>query len=234
MRFPSRLLGAPLVYTALLWAGFYVLIVLITVGVTMFGTLDISVWEAATQLPRWLVLFIGVSLMREFLPLYIAHGQTRRQFGAQAAVTVTLYAPAFSALITLGYLLEALLYNLLDRPQTLMNTHLFSSPTQVPLIFAEYLVQGLAWVVAGALMGAAFYRWQAGGLLSLPFGVALVVLGESAIGGNLRLPFFTSALGFDLTPSVTTALGAGLACLLLGLAMTWPLIRDVPLRNRVA
>ncbi|WP_436758853.1 hypothetical protein [Streptosporangium sp. V21-05] len=234
MRFPSRLLGAPLIYTALMWAGFYVLVVLITVGVAMFGTLRISTWEAATQIPRWLVLFIGVSLMREFLPLYIAHGQTRRQFGAQAAVTVVLYAPAFSALITLGYLLEALLYNLLDRPQTLMSTHLFSSPTQVPLIFTEHLVQGLAWMVAGALMGAAFYRWQAGGLLSLPFGVALVVLGESAIGGNLRLPFFSSELGFDLTPGVTTALVAGLGCLLLGLAMTWPLIRDVPLRNRVS
>ncbi|WP_440098515.1 hypothetical protein [Streptosporangium sp. H16] len=94
--------------------------------------------------------------------------------------------------------------------------------------------RNLAWVVAGALTGAAFYRWQAGGLLSLPFGVALVALGESAIGGNLRLPFFGSILDFELTPSVTTALGTGLACLLLGLAMTWPLIRDVPLRNRVS
>ncbi|MER5644296.1 hypothetical protein [Streptosporangium sp. NPDC002524] len=234
MRFPTRLLGAPLIYTALLWAGFYVLVVLLTVGVAMFGTLRISTWEVATQIPRWLALFLGVSLMREFLPLYIAHGQTRRQFGAQAAVTVVLYAPAFSALITLGYLLEALLYNLLDRPQTLMNAHLFSSPTQVPLIFTEYLVQGLAWMVAGALMGAAFYRWQAGGMLSLPFGVALVVLGESAIGGNLRLPFFSSTLGLPLTPGVATALAAGLGCLLLGLAMTWPLIRDVPLRNRIS
>ncbi|GAA3014758.1 hypothetical protein [Streptosporangium longisporum] len=234
MRFPSRLLGAPLIYTAFMWAGFYVLVALITIGVAIFGTLRISGWEVATQIPRWLALFIGVSLIREFLPLYIAHGQTRREFGAQAAVTVVLYAPAFSALITLGYLLESLLYGLLGRPQTLTSVHLFSSPTQVPLIFTEYLVQGLTWMVAGVLMAAAFYRWQAAGMLSLPFGIALVVLGESAIGGNLRLPFFTSALDFDLAPSVPMALGVGLGCLLVGLALTWPIIRDVPLRNRVS
>ncbi|MEU8385279.1 hypothetical protein [Streptosporangium sp. NPDC048865] len=234
MRFPSRLLGGPLVYTALMWAGFYALVTLVTLGVALFGTLRISGWEVATQIPRWLALFVGVSLMREFLPLCIAHGQTRRQFGAQAAVTVVLYAPGFSALITLGYLLEALLYTLLDRPQTLTGAHLFSSPTQVPLVFTEHFVQGLAWIVAGAFMGAAFYRWQAGGMLSLPFGVALVVLGESAIGGNLRLPFLRSALDFGLAPGVLTALGAALGCLLLGLAMTWPIIRDVPLRNRVS
>ncbi|MEU4832797.1 hypothetical protein [Streptosporangium sp. NPDC023615] len=234
MRFPSRLLGAPLIYTALMWAGFYVFVALLTTGVALFGTLRISGWEVAAQIPRWLALFVGVSLIKEFLPLYIAHGQTRREFGAQAAVTVALYAPGFSALMTLGYLLESLLYNLLDRPQTLMNTHLFSSPTQVPLIFTEYLVQGLAWMSAGVFMAAAFYRWQAGGIVSLPLGVALVVLGESAIGGNLRLPFFSSALDFGLAPSVPTALLAGLGCLVLGLAMTWPLIRNVPLRNRVS
>ncbi|MBG0832420.1 hypothetical protein HS041_32460 [Planomonospora sp. ID67723] len=232
MRFPSRLLAANLFFAALVWVAFYVVVTLITVGIAVYGTLTKSVWEGATQLPRWFALFVGVALIRDFLPLYIAHGQTRRQFGAQAAVTVALYAPFLSALLVLGYLLEALLYHLAGWPQELSSAHLFGSPTQVPLVFAEYLVEFLAWIVAGAFMAAAFYRWRGGGLLSLPIGVGLIFLGEAAVGAEFRLPFVRLGLDAGSAPGVPVTLAAGLGCFLLGLAMTWSIIRDVPLRNR--
>jgi hypothetical protein len=233
MRFPSRLLAANLYFAGIIWVAFYVVTTLITVGIAVFGTLTNSVWEGATQLPRWFALFVGVALIREFLPLYIAHGQTRKQFGAQAAVTVALYAPALSALLVLGYLLETLLYNVAGWSQELARPHLFAAPTQVPLVFIEYLVELLAWIVAGAFMAAAFYRWQGGGLLSVPLGVGLIVLGEAAVGAELRLPFVHLPLGVVSMPTVLTALAVGLGCFLLGLAMTWTVIRDVPLRNRL-
>ncbi|GGS93303.1 hypothetical protein GCM10010156_59440 [Planobispora rosea] len=233
MRFPSRLLAAQIYFAGILWAAFYAVTTLITICIAIFGTLDRSVWEGATQVPRWFALFVGVALVREFLPLYIAHGQTRRQFGAQAAVTVALYAPVLSALLVVGYLLETLLYSVAGWTQELARPHLFASPTQVPLVFTEYLVEFLVWIVAGTFMGAAFYRWQGGGLLSIPFGIGLVVLGEAAIGADLRLPFISMPLGVVSTPTVLTALATGLGCFLLGLAMTWPIIRDVPLRNRL-
>ncbi|GII00784.1 hypothetical protein [Planobispora takensis] len=234
MRFPSRLLASQLFFAGLVWAAFYAVVTLITVGIAVFGTLTNSVWESATQVPRWFALFAGVAMIREFLPLYIAHGQTRRQFGAQAAVTVALYAPALSALLVLGYLLETLLYNVAGWPQELARPHLFASPTDVPLVFLEYLVEFLAWIVAGTFMAAAFYRWQGGGLLSIPLGIGLVVLGEAAIGTELRLPFIRFPLGVVSTPTVLTVLAGGVGCSLLGLAMTWSIIRDVPLRNRLA
>ncbi|GAA3441701.1 hypothetical protein [Planomonospora venezuelensis] len=233
MRFPSRLLAANLVFAAMVWAAFYAVVTLVTVGIAVFGTLDKSAWEAATQLPRWFALFVGVALIREFFPLYIAHGQTRRQFGAQAAVTVALYAPFLSALLVAGYLLERLLYGLAGWPQALGRPHLFTSPAQVPLVFTEYLIEFLAWIVAGAFMAAAFYRWEGGGLLSVPLGIGLILLGEAAVGAELRLPFVHLELGIVSVPGVATALAAGLGCFLLGLAMTWSIIRDVPLRNRL-
>jgi hypothetical protein len=230
MRFPSRLLAVNAWLGVLMWAGFVVIVGLITVGFGIFATVSRSAWELAASLPRWYALFVGVTLVYEFLPLYLGHGQTRRQFAAQAGVTVGLLAPLFAALLVVGYLLEALLYNLAGWPQTLNREHLFSSPTQVPLVFAEHLVQFLAWLAAGALIGAGFYRWRAGGLLTVPVGLVLVLLAESAIGS--RAPWIGNRLSLDLPQSPGLALALGLGTIVVGLALSWSVVRDVPLRNR--
>jgi hypothetical protein len=233
MRFPTRLLAANVWLALLLWAGFLGFVAAITVGVAVFGTVTRSAWEPAAQLPRWFALFAGVALVREFLPLYVAHGQTRRQFGAHAAVTVIVFAPFLSALMLAGYLLEAGLYRLAGWPQTLGRAHLFTEATQAHLVLLEYLVEFLAWIVAGAFMGAGFYRWRAGGLLTIPVGIALIVLAESALGREPLLPL-VRALLLDLPPSLATTTVVGVGAFLVGLLLTWSLIRDMPLRNNLS
>lgn len=232
MRFPRRLLAANMWIALMLWAGFAVVVTAITVGIAVFGTLTHSVWEPAVQVARWYSLFAGVTLVREFLPLYIAHGQTRRRFGAHATVTVALFAPFLSVLLVAGYLLEKVVYGLAGRPQALERAHLFTEPGQVPLVFVEYLVEFVAWIAAGTFIGAGFYRWGGGGLLTIPVGVGLVVLAHGAVGAGLRLPFVGGGLDLDLPESPALALGVGLGVFLLGLAVTWAVIRDVPLRNK--
>lgn len=232
MRFPRRLLAANMWYAALLWVAFVVVVMAVALGIHVFGDLGRSVWEQAGQVPRWFALFVGIALIMEFLPLYIAHGQTRRQFGAQAAVTAVLYVPFLAALMTAGFLLESVLYRLIDRPQALDRVHLYAEPAQVPLVFLEYVVDYLAWISAGTLMGAGFYRWRSGGVLTVPLGVGIVVLGMSAIGTEFRMPLSSFALGLDLQRGPLLTLGLGLAAFAAGLAVTWAIIRDVPLRNQ--
>ncbi|MGW4468437.1 hypothetical protein ACWENQ_02070 [Nonomuraea sp. NPDC004354] len=232
MRFPSRLLGANIWLASFAWLAYLVLITLVTVGIAIWGNLDESVWEKAVQLTRWYALFAGIALVNEFLPLYIAHGQSRRQFGFQAAVTIALFAPFLAALLVISFLLESLLYGVTGWTWALGQAHLFTAPTQVPLIFLEYTVMFLAWLVTGAFGAAAFYRWQGGGLLAVPVGVLMVLVAQSAIGDRMPLPFITDRLGFDLPQSVPLALAAGLGTFAVGLGLSWLIIRDVPLRNQ--
>ncbi|MEV5411943.1 hypothetical protein AB0K60_24280 [Thermopolyspora sp. NPDC052614] len=234
MRFPTRLLAANAVFALLLWAGFWALVTAITVFLGVTGRLTSSAWEVAAQAPRWYALFFGVALVREFMPMYIAHGQTRRRFAVHGLITVALFAPFLAALLVISYLLEGVLYGLADWPHVLTRTHLFTSPTQVPPIFAEYLVQFAAWIPAGAFMGAAFYRFRSNGLLSVPGGAALIIIAESSIDSKFWLPIVTNRLDIGLPDLPLTPFVAGVAVFLVGLLLTWSIIRDIPLRNQFA
>lgn len=176
MRFPSRLLAANLYVALWLWGALVTIVALIVVGVAIFGEVTSSAWEKGSLAPRWYALFVGVGLITTFLPMYVAHGQTRRRFAVHAGITVSLMAPAVAAMITLGYLAERGIYHLVGWEQVLDRSHLFSEPTQLHLVFLEHLLELLTWMAAGTFISAGFYRWRAGGLLTIPVGVALVVL----------------------------------------------------------
>ncbi len=233
MRFPTRLLAANAVFALMIWAGFWALVTAITVILGVTGRLTNSAWEVAAQAPRWYALFVGLALVREFMPMYIAHGQTRRRFAAHGAITVALFAPFMADLLVISYLLESVLYGLADWPQALARSHLFTSPTQVPLVFAEYLVEYAAWIPAGAFMGAAFYRFRGNGLLSIPVGAGLIIIAQSAIGSEVWVPVVTNRLGINLPDLPLMPLFAGTAVFIVGLLLTWSIIRDVPLRNQL-
>ncbi|AVT30399.1 MULTISPECIES: hypothetical protein [unclassified Plantactinospora] len=234
MRFPSRLLASTMVHASMLWAGFLAVVAVIVLGIAVFGRVTASAWEKAAVLPRWYVLFVGIALIREFLPLYVAHGQTRRRFGVHAAVTVTLLAPFLSALLVVGYLIETGVYSLAGWEQALDRTHLFGEPTQLHLVFLEYALEFLVWLAGGAFIGAAYYRWEAGGLLiGIPVGAGLILLTQAMIGADFGLPVVGRILESNPPGSLALAVAVGLASFVTCLALTWSTIRDIPLRNNI-
>jgi hypothetical protein len=203
-------------------------------------TIRVSGWEQGSQIARWFAGGTGVYLTYYHLPLYVAHGYTRREFAAQTPVVVAAFSGVLALLMSIGYQLEGLVYRVADWPQALTRSHLFDSPDQFWLVLAEFGLVFLLWTVAGALVGAGFYR--NGGLGLLLILVALVMVGvvEYAVGDGIGpMPFgFLDGLlrplsGIDAR-SVPDATAICAGALAVGLTLTWAIIRNLPVRSKPA
>ena len=81
------------------------------------------------------------------------------------------------------------------------------------------------------LLGAGFYRSNGGELVAIALALAMVVATGSAIGFD-GLPLLGSVVDLARVPLAGT-LALCLAGLLPGVAVTWAMVRDIPIRNRV-
>ena len=223
------------VAVALLWAGFFVFVTMVTLGVSAFRPIEVSGWEVGSQLPRWFLGGIGVYLTAVYLPLYIAHGYTRREFLAQAPVATAATVAVAALLMTVGYGLERVIYGVADWPQVLQQSHLFAAPDQYGLILLEFLLLFAVWAAAGALGGAGFYRGPASGLAVTPVALAMVGLAEAVLNPGFFELVTAIAGELGLQPegvSITAAIGVGVGAVALGSALTWLLVRDLPVRSQ--
>jgi hypothetical protein len=230
--YPRRMLEELLGLTLLVWGGFVVVIAGIIIGIDIFDTISGSVWEPATQVTRWFAMAIGVYVGHKLLPRYVTHGQTRRDFAIQAAIFIVVFAAALAVLIVAGYLLEMGLFEVAGWSQTISNDHLFTRAGQLPLIFAEYWLMFLVWTAVGALFGAGFYRSDEAGMLTIPLALIPLALADLAIGIDWGPVGFLVTRVFDpLDPPLAVSLVISLASAALAMAMTWPFVRDIPIRN---
>lgn len=232
--FPSKLFGDQFALAALTAVGLFFVIALITLGIDRFETLDMSVWsEAASQVPRFFVLFIGIHIAMSVLPLHVAHGRTRRDFAIEGAIFAVCYSAGVALLVVAGFGLEALLFRLIDAPQTIPDGHFFSSAGEVHLIFLEHFLMFLGWTLGGTFLGAAFYRFDSNGLFAillvlLPAVMLDVAIGakDGPIGGMLNRVVEVG------TPVFGVSILMSLAAAAILLAASWPVVRDIPLRGK--
>ena len=218
--------------TLLVWVGFLVVVAGVAIGIGQFGEVTSSVLEPAAQLAGWFAIFMGGYLTHDVLELHLTHGQTRREFALMATVFVVVFAAFVALLMTVGFLLERILYRVADWPNRLESDHLYSSTVQVHAIFTEFWLMILIWTSAGALVGSAVYRnghegWLAILLALIPISMASVVMGDGwgpieSVDRVLRDPSVHPAVAI---PVCLFAFG-------LALAMTWPFLRDIPVRQK--
>jgi hypothetical protein len=153
-----------------------------------------------------------------------------------------VFAAGYALLMTLGLAVEGAVYRPFGWTHELVGGHLYDQPTQYALVFTEYLATGLVWTLAGAMLGAAFYRRPDLGLGVLLVALLLVGSIEAAVGTNYIGP--SARLGRDEALPLLGALfdtgSAGSALLLaagatvVGLAVLWTLVRDLPVRSKTA
>ena len=218
---------------ALSWAGLVIFTMAVVTGVSFARDIVISGWDVATGIIPWYAAFIGGYVLHTVLPIHIAHGRTRRDFAIEVLAFSGIFTTLLALLATAGFAIEQGLYALAGWSREAPDDHLFSSYTDYATIFAEYWLMVLVWTAAGALIGAAIYRSPEGGWLA--FIPALVLVGLAGLGTEPRLgplAFIVDRLDIEADPSLPLAAAMSVACYLAALAMTWPIMRDMPLRNR--
>lgn len=215
-------------------AGYWLVMVVsfLSVGVGIHivtGVTDKSVWDFATQSPKYFCSAIGMAVTPAFLTLMVAHGVTRRTLVVAGSVFLTLNAVATAGLWSAAYLVERVVFVSQDWPQKLSNPHLFTSTSQVGLMFAEFGLFILAHEVAGWLIGTSFYRygvWK--GIALLPLGLL------PAVGAELLLLSQWVGQALESTgwerPSLLISAPGVLLISALGLYVNYLLLRSIGLK----
>jgi hypothetical protein len=229
----ARLLFATqLPFLLLCWVVFAALVLVLTFGIDLRATITRSVWDPAASIVRWFALGYGLYLINTLLPVYVAHGRTRREFLASVALFVTVGAAVLAALLALGLAMETVLYRAMDWSHAVEPERLFDSAGQYPLVFLSYWAMLLIWTTIGLLLAAGFSRSGGNELVVIALSLAMVVVTGYGIGFN-GLPFVGAVLDVADVPLAGTV-ALCLAGLLPGAAVTWALVRDIPIRSRIA
>jgi hypothetical protein len=159
-----------------------------------------SMWDYGTQSPKYFSLAIGVTLTPAYLALLVAHGVTRRMYAVASGIYLTGAAAATSIVWVLAYRAEHALYAWQGWPDQLTNPHLFTSTSQVGLVFTEFFLLILSHEVTGWLLGITFVRlgfWR--GLMMLPLALIPAVAAEFLLVAQWLAGILTSA-GYHRPP----------------------------------
>ena len=230
----ARLLFAThLPFLLLCWVVFTAAVLALTFAIDLRTTITRSVWDPAVTVVRWFALGYGLHLVNRLLPMYVAHGRTRREFLRSAALFLTVAAAVLAALLTLGFALEAVLYRAMDWTHQVSAERLFDDAGQWPLVFGSYWAMLLIWTTIGLLLAAGFYRSEGNALVAIVLALAIVAVTEIAFGFN-GLDFIGDLLDVDRPSSLAGSVALCLGGLLTGAGAVWAMVRDIAIRNRAA
>ncbi|TDW15866.1 hypothetical protein [Kribbella kalugense] len=143
------------------------------------GGVDHSMWDYGSASPTYFSMAVGIMITPAYFALLVAQGITRRMISVAAGIYLTGAAIATALVWVVVYQIEHLLYSWQGWSETLSNPHLFTSTSQVGLIFAEFFLLILSHEATGWLLGISFVRfgfWR--GVLLLPLAVIPGVVGE--------------------------------------------------------
>jgi hypothetical protein len=226
------LFAGQLPFLLLAWVVFAAAVLVLTFAIDLRVTITRSVWDPAATIVRWFALGYGFYFINSLLPVYVAHGRTRREFLRGLALFLVVGAAMVAALLTIGFALEGVLYRAMDWTHEVAPERLFDAAGPWPLVFLSYWAMLLIWTTIGVLLAAGFYRSGGGELVVILLALAMVVVTGYGIGFD-GLPFVAGVVDVADVPLAET-LGLCLAGLLPGAAVIWALVRDIPLRNRTS
>ena len=190
-----------------------------------------STWEIAGQWPRWWLFVAGITAVTTYLPVLVTHGMTRwavfRALGLAGLLTCSLWTAA----MVVGHVVERFAYARFGWPDRMTTSHLFGNGYDVLPMILEYELIFLAYTVAGALIGAVYYRFGGiRGTLLLPLAGLPGAIVEALVSG-----WYQSEDRVGLPDSASAGLALVLmsvATIVLGAAVLHLVIRDVPIQSK--
>ena len=222
------------------WLGAALIATLVATTIVQFTPITKSVWENAAQWPRWWLFSMAIAIVTTTLPVVVAHGVSRRTGLRGVAVAAVLISLIWAGFMTVGHVVERVVYGWLGWPDTMASPHLFADGYDVLPMFVEYAVILLAYIVSGCLIGGLYYRIGAiRGTLALPLGLLPVFAIEALLGTGWYGGFMYDraseqdqhGLGLTPPPLVIMVLVA-LAGLALSALVVHLVLRDVPIHSK--
>jgi hypothetical protein len=242
-RWPTlrAILTAHVSFAVLVWLAFLAGSLLVATATAIWGRADHGIWHyVATQGPRWLALGLGFDAVNTYLRPHVAGGRTRGDFLRQLCPYVAGIAVVLGLLVTLGYLAERAVYALAGWRYgppfpSWFRDYLYplGGATNYAGTLGAFTLMLLMWTLAGVLVAAAFNRGVLLGAVSVPVGLLVVAPMDIQLGwgGIWQLYVMTED---ELRPSLLTAAGVSVAGIVLACVAIWGVVRDLPVRPKVA
>lgn len=233
---PVRRITEFVFYGSISWlAWFWVAAVVLWIGSLIvaprIGDLETSTWEFfGLGWLRWVQFAAGCVLAYSSFPMLVAQGLTRRRVAQGSLVGIGVLGAVGAAVITAVYVVEGIVFSVLDIDHVVSEHHLFDVPGQWWWVAVESFLVYAVYMASGWFIALGFYRWNtvAGVLLIVP-GLVPIVVVESALSSSI-LPENIEEVITDVP--VAAAVLIAFATFAVTAAVTSRIMRDTPLRSR--
>jgi hypothetical protein len=223
-----------------LFAGWVLAIVVVAVVlpavIYQFRSIDISTWHIIASAGNIATAIVAGTFLYTLFPITVAQGMTRREICVSMGIFGLLWSAIFGVVAAAGYFAEYAYYGLFDWAQGVPKDDgdaPLESLSDVAATAVAYPLLYLMYFTAGALIGAAAYRWDGGWLILAPIAPIILALDaaltsrESFGPGWLR---WASTITDDT--HTLTGLIAAIAAVGLAAWLTRHILVDTPIRSK--
>jgi hypothetical protein len=208
-------------------------------AIASYTDIDLSTWFYTANVGKWFTAFVGGGFMFVLVPILIAGGMTRREISAAMGVLGALWSAALGALVIAGLLAEHAYYDAMGWSQGIEangTVAAIGSWGDTAAFAAVYPLTYLVYFAAGAVIGAASYRWEhVGWLLLVPILPVVFSLDNAIYDTEPFGPGWMGFLGRYMDDWGRVPVLAGIALVAAALAIAaHRILIDIPLRPKKA
>lgn len=217
---------------AILAAGSFVFAMVTVFVVSMFTDIRISAWSIVGSIAPWYIAIMSGWIVYFQVPLFVAHGRTRKAGYREWINTLLAMVPVGAVLMAIGFQLERGIYHLAGFNTSADRDQYVNHGNEVFVVLFQYVLTFAVWFALGGFAGASLYKSEDWGWVSIPIAIGIVSL--TGVWNHTSGGFF--AIARRVAPGINYEsywLDLGLSAVASGLGvwLVWILVYNLPLRN---